>query len=68
MKKETLEHNISFVIEALYFVSRVLELFPFHIDPDTNWYHGSVRIYTHVILATVMNILLHYGLYNSTLL
>ena len=67
MKNEPLEHNIYFVVQPLHFVSRALGLSPFHIDPNYTFPNKGGCTFCHVIQATVMILLLLYGLYNSVL-
>ena len=67
MKKEPLEHNIYFVIQPLHFVSRILGLSPFHIDPNYKVRNKVGCTFWHIIQATVIILLLLYGLYNSVL-
>ena len=67
MKKGPLEHNIYFVIQPLHFVSRILGLSPFHIDPNYTFRNKVGCTFCHIIQATVMILLLLYGLYNSVL-
>ena len=67
MKKEPLEHNIYFVIQPLHFVSRILGLSSFHIDPNYTFRNKFGCTVCHIIQATVMILLLLYGLYNNVL-
>ena len=67
MKKEPLEHNIYFAIQPLHFVSRILGLSPFHIDPNYTFRNKGGCTFCHIIQATLMILLLLYGLYNSVL-
>ena len=67
MKKEPLENNIYFVIQPLHFVSRILGLSPFHIDPNYTFRNKGGCTFCHVIQATVLILLLLYGLYSSVL-
>jgi len=67
MKKEPLEHNIYFVIQPLHFVSRILGLSPFHIDPNYTFRNKVGCTFCHIIQAAVMILLLLYGLYINVL-
>jgi len=67
MKKEPLEHKIYFVIQPMHFVSRMLGLSPFHIDPDYKFHNTGGCNFCHIIQATLLILLLLYGLYNSVL-
>jgi hypothetical protein len=58
MKKEPLEHDIYFVIQPLQFVSRILGLSPFHIDPNYTFRNNGCYNYTHIMHVTLMIILL----------
>ena len=67
MKKEPLEHNIYFAIQPLHFASRILGLSPFHIDPNYTFRNKGGCTICHIIQATLIILLLLYGLYNSVL-
>jgi hypothetical protein len=67
MKKEPLEHNIYFVVQPLHFVSRLLGLSPFHIDPNYTLPNKGGCTFCHKIQATLLILLLLYGLYNSVI-
>jgi hypothetical protein len=67
MKTEPLEHNIYFVIQPLHLLSRVLGLSPFHIDPNYTFRNKGGSSYCHITQATLLILLLLYGLYNSML-
>jgi uncharacterized membrane protein len=67
MKREPLEHNIYFVIQPLQFVSRILGLSPFHIDPNYTIRYKGDCTFCHIIQATVMIFLLICTLYYSFL-
>jgi hypothetical protein len=67
MKKEPLEHNIYFVIQPLHFVSRMLGLSPFNINPNYTFRNTGGCTFCHIIQATLLILLLMYGLYNSVL-
>ena len=65
MMKKPLEHNVYFVIQPMHFVSRILGLSPFHIDPNYTFRNKGGCTFCRIIQATVMILLLLYGLYNS---
>ena len=67
MKKEPLEHNIYFVIQPLHFVSRILGLSPFHIDPNYTFRNKGACTFCHIIQATLIILLLLYGLNKGVL-
>jgi len=67
MKKEPLEHNIYFAIQPLHFVSRILGLSPFHVDPSYTFHNKGGGTFCHIIQAAVMILLLLFGLYSSVL-
>jgi hypothetical protein len=67
MKTEPLEQNIYFVIQPLYLVSRILGLSPFHIDSNYRFHNEGGSAYCHITQATLLILLIIYGLYNSTL-
>ena len=67
MKKEPLEHNIYFAIQPLHFVSRILGLSPFHVDPSYTFHNKGGCTFCHIIQETVMILLLLYGSYNEVL-
>jgi hypothetical protein len=67
MKREQLEQNIRFVIQPLHFVSRIFALTPFHIDPNYKFRNNGGYTFCHIIHATVVILLLLYGLYKSVL-
>ena len=67
MKTEPMEHNIYFVIQPLHYVSRILGLSPFHIDPNYTFRIKCRCTFCHIIQATIMILLLLYGLYISVL-
>jgi len=67
MKKEPLEHNFYFVTQPLHLVSRILELSPFHVDPNYRFSYKGGCTSCHIIQTTVMILLFLYGLYDSVL-
>ena len=67
MKTEQMEHNIYFVIQPLHYVSRILGLSPFHIDPNYTFRNKCRCTFCHIIQATMMILLLLYGLYINVL-
>jgi hypothetical protein len=67
MKNELIQQDIYFVIQPLHFVSKVLGLSSFHIDPKHKRGNERVSIVSHNILVTFMIITLLYGFYNSIL-
>ena len=67
MKNEPMEHNIYFAIQPLDFLSRILGISPFLVDPNYTLRNKCGGTFCHIIQATVMILLLLYGLYNSVL-
>jgi hypothetical protein len=61
MKKEPLVHDIYFIIQRLQFVTRILGLSPFHIDPNYTFRNKGGYTYCHTIQVTVMIFLLLCG-------
>jgi hypothetical protein len=66
-KKEPLEHNFYFVIQPLHFVSRILGLSPFHIDPNYTFRDKAGCTFCHITQATVMILQSLCGACNSVL-
>jgi hypothetical protein len=67
MKKEPLEHNTYFAIQPLHFVSRILGLSPFYIDPNYTFRNTVGCTFCHIIQASLTILLLLYGTYSSVL-
>jgi hypothetical protein len=63
-----LEKNIYFVIQPLQFLSRIIGLSPFHIDPNYTYRNKGGYIFCHIIQAIVMIILLLCGLCTNVLI
>ena len=62
-----MEHNIYFTIQPLHYVSRILGLSPFHVDPNYTFRNKGGCTFCHIIQATIMILLLLYGLLGSVL-
>ena len=67
MKTEQMEHNIYFVIQPLHYVSRILGLSPFHIDPNCTFRNKGGCTFYRIMQATMMILFLLYCLYISVL-